>query len=82
MNTATSTATAYFSSPAAMLVFALLELDGESRQRLLGAGAIHYRDAKAAKAWRSGIAAQIATHPNASAALCELDVMHAEMIAA
>lgn len=74
-------ASAYFTTPAAMLVFALLELDGENRQRLLGAAPIHYRDAKAAKAWRAGIAAAIQEHPNASAALRELDAMHDEMTA-
>lgn len=74
-----------FVSESARLIFALVELDGECRQRILGLTSAHYRDAELAKQWRNRVAMQIhpdvCDHPRAHEAANELAVMFKEMTA-
>lgn len=76
-------ASGYFVSESARLIHALVELDGESRQRALGVTQSHYRDAELAKQWRNRIAMQIhpdvCRHAKAHEAANELAVMFQEM---
>lgn len=73
----------YFVSEPARLIFALVELEGEGRQRALGVTQSHYRDAELARQWRNRIAMQIhpdvCRHPKAQDAADELAVMFKEM---
>ncbi len=73
----------YFVSESARLIFALVELDGECRQKVLGLTHAHYRDAEMAKQWRNRIAMQIhpdvSHHPKANDAANELAMMYKEM---
>lgn len=73
----------YFVSEPARLIYALVELDGESRQRALGVTQAHYRDADLAKQWRNKIAMQIhpdvSRHAKAEEAAHELTMMFKEM---
>jgi len=73
----------YFVSESARLIYSLVELDGESRQRALGLTQAHYRDAELAKQWRNRIAMQIhpdvSHHPKAHDAANELAMMYKEM---
>lgn len=73
----------FFVSEPARLIFALVELDGESRQRALGVTQLHYRDADLAKQWRNKIAMQIhpdvSRHAKAEEAAHELTMMFKEM---
>lgn len=73
----------YFVSEPARLIYALVELDGESRQRALGVTQLHYRDADLAKQWRNKIAMQIhpdvSRHAKAEEAAHELTMMFKEM---
>ena len=73
----------YFVSEPARLIYALVELDGECRQRVLGLTQAHYRDAELAKQWRNRIAMQIypdvCHHPKAHEAANELAMMFKEM---
>lgn len=75
----------YFVSEPARLIYALVELDGESRQRALGVTQAHYREADLAKQWRNKIAMQIhpdvSHHPKAEEAANELTMMFKEMTA-
>ncbi len=75
----------YFISESARLIFALVELDGECRQRLLGLTHAHYRDADLARQWRNRIAMQIhpdvCRHAKAQDAANELAIMFQEMTA-
>lgn len=80
---ATSGGGDYFVSEPARLIYALVELDGESRQRALGVTQLHYRDADLAKQWRNKIAMQIhpdvSRHAKAEEAAHELTMMFKEM---
>lgn len=73
----------YFVSEPARLIYALVELDGESRQRALGVTQAHYREGDLAKQWRNKIAMQIhpdvSRHPKAHEAANELTMMFNEM---
>lgn len=73
----------YFVSEPARLIYALVELDGESRQRELGVTQAHYRNADLAKQWRNKIAMQIhpdvCKHSKAQTAVDELAAMLKEM---
>jgi hypothetical protein len=73
----------FFVSEPARLIYALVELDGECRQRALGLTQVHYRDAELAKQWRNRIAMQIypdvCHHPKAHEAANELATMFKEM---
>ncbi len=79
------TGESYFVSEPARLIFALVELDGECRQRVLGLTQAHYRDAELAKLWRNRIAMQIhpdvCRHAKAHDAANELAMMFQEMTA-
>lgn len=71
----------YFSSRAARYCFALCELDGQNRARILGVSRRVFRDPSYAKAWRSKIARTIKTsgHPMSEKALRQLDKIYDEI---
>lgn len=77
-------ASGYFVSEPARLIYALVELEGECRQRALGLTQAHYGDSELAKQWRKRIAMQIhpdvCRHPKADAATDELTKMFEEMM--
>ena len=73
----------YFVSESARLIHALVELDGDSRQRALSVTQAHYRDTELAKQWRNRIAMQIhpdvCHHAKSHEAAHELTLMFQEM---
>ena len=74
----------YFISPIHRFIFALVELDGESKQRVLGITQELYNDKEKAKSWRDSIAKQI--HPDcckiegADCAMAKLSELYTRMV--
>lgn len=74
----------YFKSPIHRFIFALVELDGESRQRILGINQELYNDKAKAKIWRDNIAKYI--HPDdckiegAQDAMSKLNELYSRMV--
>lgn len=74
----------YFKSNADKYIFALCELDGENREKLLGITREHYSKLKSAKSWRNNIVKLI--HPdhckskNAKEAIAKLNQIYERMI--
>ena len=74
----------YFKSLVHRYVFALVELDGESRQRVLGITQELYNNKEKAKTWRDIIVKQI--HPDyckiegAESAMSKLNELYSRMV--
>ena len=73
----------YFVSHQARLIYALVELEGEGRQRALGLTPAHYRSPEMARQWRNDVAKlihpDVCHHPKAHAAADELENVYREM---
>lgn len=74
----------YFKSPIHRYIFALVELDGESRQRVLAINQGLYNDKEKAKIWRDNILKLI--HPDgckiegANCAMSKLNELYSRMV--
>lgn len=74
----------YFQSEGQRVVYSLLELNGQARQKALGVTVKHYGDMAIAQEWRDNLAKIIDPNnccdPDAVVAMTELDEMYSEMI--
>lgn len=74
----------YFSSLANKYIFALTELDGEIRAKLLGITREHYSNLRLAKEWKNSIVKKIhpdiCTHSEAQHAMAKLNTIYEGMI--
>ena len=69
------------STPRQKLIFAIMNLDGETRQMMLGVSVLHYRDKDIAASWHDGIIKQANLHPYIDIKVCAvLKEMYLEMI--
>ena len=73
----------YFKCKADKIIFALLELEGEPRLKMLSANKSHYRDLEKARKWRNELAKIIhpdkCKHPKATLATNELNKLFNNM---
>jgi hypothetical protein len=76
----------YFVSPAAEIVYSIINLDGEQRLKALGIDHTLYTNAKKAKKWRNDLADKVhpdkCAHPLASKAMIEITSLFENMVAA
>lgn len=74
----------YFSSISNRYIFALMELDGKARAKLLGITKEHYSNLQLAKGWKRSIAKQIhpdiCNHSDAQSAMSKLNSIYEGMI--
>jgi hypothetical protein len=84
--TAQNTDSDYFVSPAAEIVYSIINLDGEQRLKALGIDHTLYTNAKKAKKWRNDLADKVhpdkCAHPLASKAMIEITSLFENMVAA
>lgn len=74
----------YFYSEVDRYIFALTELDGKNRKKILGISFLHYKDKDIAKKWRKEILKKIhpdiSNHPKAREACEKMNQIYNEMI--
>jgi hypothetical protein len=74
----------YFSSKIDRYIFALTELDGTNRQKILGITPLHYRNNELANKWKKEIAFLLhpdkCSHPKAKEAWAIMNDIYSEMV--
>lgn len=74
----------YFVSPAARVIFALLETETHTQNRQLGITRAHFRDRALARSWRDEVARLVhpdrCSHPHASRAMAEATKIYRFMV--
>ena len=74
----------YFYSEVDRYIFALTELDGKNRQKILGISSLHYSNKEIAKKWKKDMAKKIhpdiCNHPKSKEAWEKMDQIYNEMI--
>jgi hypothetical protein len=76
--------TDYFNSKVDKYIFALTELDGKNRQRILGITSLHYKNKEFANKWKKEVALLLhpdkCNHPKAKEALEIMNNIYSEMV--
>ncbi len=84
VNSVVSPSTDYFSSKVDKYIFALTELDGTNRQKILGITPLHYRDREFANKWKKEVASLLhpdkCDHPKAKEAWEIMNNIYSEMV--
>ena len=84
INKSVSPSTDYFSSKVDKYIFALTELDGKNRQKILGITLLHYRDKELANKWKKEVALVLhpdkCDHPKAKEAWDIMNNIYSEMV--
>lgn len=79
-----SPSTDYFSSKVDKYIFALTELDGTNRQKILGITPLHYRNREFANKWKKEVALVLhpdkCDHPKAKEAWEIMNNIYSEMV--
>ena len=74
----------YFTSKIDRYIFALTELDGTNRQKILGITPLHYKNSKLANTWKKEIAFLLhpdkCSHPKAKEAWAIMNDIYSEMV--
>lgn len=75
----------YFHSDIEKYIFALTQLDGTNRQKILGITSLHYKNSELAHKWKKEMATKlhpdICSHPKAKEAWNIMNELYGEMVA-